>query len=185
MRIAQPKVRLCCQAMHAGQVIAYPTEAVWGLGCDPFNESAVFKILRLKHRHWSKGLILIAGDISQFDFILHDIPTDQRKKLEQSWPGHVTWLVPHKGRVPPWVTGHHDTVALRVSAHQGVAHLCNAYGGPIVSTSANPQGLPPARSKMQVRRYFSNLVKYAPGVVGKAASPSTIKHLSNNTVLRP
>lgn len=182
--MVQPRIRDCCEVMRAGGVIAYPTEAVWGLGCDPFNESAVHEILRLKDRHWSKGLILVASDIAQFDFIIHDLPESQYDTLNQSWPGHVTWLVPHQSRVPPWVTGHHDTVALRVSAHKGVASLCRNFGGAIVSTSANPQGLPPARNATKARQYFSDLVTYAPGYVGKEGKPSVIKDLSTNSVLR-
>lgn len=184
MSIARPKIRRCRDALRIGEVIAYPTEAVWGLGCDPFVTEAVQKILRLKQRHWSKGLILVASDIRQLDFLLWDLPLSQHHVLRQSWPGHVTWLVEHKGRVPPEISGQHDTVAVRVSAHKGVIELCDAFAGPIVSTSANPQGLPPATSQVSARRYFGNHVVYAPGRVGNAKAPSSIRDLRSNTIIR-
>lgn len=180
-----PKLSFCVEALRLGEVIAYPTEAVWGLGCDPFNEAAVAQVLRIKRRAPEKGLILAASDISQFDFLLHDLPPEQLAKLRSSWPGHNTWLVPHHGRVLPILSGQHDTIALRVSAHPIVVALCRKFGRPIVSTSANPQGLPPALNATKVRRYFAyERIYLAPGRVGQAQRPSTIRDLRTGEVIR-
>lgn len=132
--------------LRAGSVIAYPTEAVWGLGCDPFDEGAVARLLALKQRPVDKGLILVAGALEEFDGLLdwERLPTDRREVVYASWPGPHTWIVPATGRVPHWITGAHDGVAARVSAHPTVVALCTAFGGPIVSTSANLAGAPPA-----------------------------------------
>jgi L-threonylcarbamoyladenylate synthase len=175
------------QAMHAlaaGEVIAYPTEAVWGLGCDPFNQEAVHKILALKHRPEDKGLILVADRIEQFEFILRSLTQEQRAQLKAAWPGPTTWLVPHHKLVPHWISGKYSSVALRVSNHPLVKELCRDYG-PIVSTSANPQGLQPAKDSLRVRRYFGNQVKIVPGTLGKQQKPSEIRDLISGEVVRP
>jgi L-threonylcarbamoyladenylate synthase len=134
------------RVLHRGGVIAYPTEAVWGLGCDPFDEAAVTRLLAIKQRPVDKGLILVAGELAQLDDLLdwEALPTDRSEAVFASWPGPRTWIVPASGRVPHWITGAHDGVAVRVSAHPLVVALCTAFGGPLVSTSANPAGaLPP------------------------------------------
>lgn len=180
-----PRVRLLAQQLRTGGVIAYPTEAVWGLGCDPSNLAAVEHILSLKRRSMAKGLILVAADIEQFSSFLEGISPEQRQLLSQSWPGHNTWLVPDNGFCPPWVKGDFDSVALRVSSHPVVAGLCRAFGGPIVSTSANPQGLSPARNAMTVHRYFPSMLDgLAPGLVKQSASPSCIRDLNTGAVIR-
>ncbi len=179
------KIQSCTEALAQGEVIAYPTEAVWGLGCDPFNQHAVSKVLALKSRSENKGLILVAGKIAQFEFLLDGLKRDSRELLERSWPGHTTWLVPHKGRIPRFVSGEHDTIALRVSGHPVVQALCHRFGGPIVSTSANPQGLTPAASQFKARRYFGHKnVLFAPGHIGTALKPSKIVDLVTGTVIR-
>ena len=138
--------------LHAGGVIVYPTEAVWGLGCDPFDEAAVLRLLTLKQRAVDKGLILVAGALEQFEGLLdwERLPTDRREAVFASWPGPHTWIVPATGRVPHWITGAHDGVATRVSAHPTVVALCAAFGGPIVSTSANLSGAPPAFARAEL-----------------------------------
>lgn len=179
------KIKICANAIKHGEVVAYPTEAVWGLGCDPFNREAVMKILALKDRSWKKGLILIAGEIGQLDFLLHDIGAESSEKLAKSWPGHISWLIPHHDRVPSWVVGEHTTVAVRVSTHPVVQALCERVGGPIVSTSANPSGQPPARTQTEVQSYFEHTdIMIAPGEVGGASSPSTIKDLQTGKTIR-
>ena len=88
--------------LRRGGVIAYPTEAVWGLGCDPFDEAAVLRLLALKQRAVEKGLILIAAAASQFDGLLdwNALPEARRAAVHASWPGPHTWIVPATGRVP-------------------------------------------------------------------------------------
>ncbi|MCW8195548.1 tRNA threonylcarbamoyladenosine biosynthesis protein RimN [Proteobacteria bacterium 005FR1] len=180
-----PQICRIAQKLHEGAVIAYPTEAVWGLGCDPANRTAVERILELKGRPMSKGLILVAASIEQFAPYLSLLTEAQRQALETSWPGPVTWLVPDGGRAPAWVRGHHPAVALRVSAHPVVAGLCRAFGGPLVSTSANRAGMREARDSTTVRRQFgSALEAIAPGRIGKSERPSEIRDLLTGVVLR-
>lgn len=179
------QIQQTAQKIKQGAVVAYPTEGVWGLGCDPWQAQAVEKILALKQRPMYKGLILIAGAIEQFDFILHAVPASRRVQLEASWPGPNTWLVPHQGRLPYWITGEHDTVAIRVTDHPLVQALC-AYTGPIVSTSANPAGRPSANSRLKVEQYFHGcLDAVLNGTLGGRKNPSLIRDLMTGTVIRP
>lgn len=177
------------QAVHilcSGGIVAYPTEAVWGLGCDPWNEAAVLQLLQLKQRRESKGLIMVAASIGQLDWLLHDLDVPQRARLELSWPGPITWLIPHRGRVPPWVCGDFDTVAVRVSKHPPVVQLCASFGRPLISTSANIAGRPAAVRRLQVQRYFGAGVDYLlPGNLGGEQSPSMIRDLLSDTIVRP
>ena len=172
-------------ALRRGGVIACPTEAVWGLSCDPADEGAVAQLLMLKRRPMSKGLILVAATEDQIEFLLSDLPREQRQALAKDWPGPATWLLPHQGRVPTWICGEHATVAVRVSAHPVVSALCAAWGGPLVSTSANPAGARPAREAFQVRRFFGDGLDYLlPGRVGGAVRPTTIRDLSSGQLIR-
>lgn len=180
-----PRIRRIAQKLHQGAVIAYPTEAVWGLGCDPANPAAVERILELKGRPVSKGLILVAASIDQFAPVLAHLNPAQRRTLEAAWPGPVTWIVPDGGLIPRWIRGDHSAVAMRVSAHPVVAGLCRAFGGPIVSTSANRAGMREARDATTVHRQFGPAVDaIAPGRVGKSARPSEIRDLLTGVVLR-
>lgn len=179
------KLRYVANVVASGGIIAYPTEAVWGLGCDPDEPDAVLRLLQLKRRDWRKGLILVAASMAQFEPYLAALNAEQRQQLALSWPGPITWLVPHNGKVGVGICGEHSSVALRVSAHPVVQALCNLCGGPLVSTSANPDGLRPARDRLTVRRYFGDAVDaYAPGAVGEAKRPSEIRDLLSGKIIR-
>ncbi|HRN60194.1 MAG TPA: Sua5/YciO/YrdC/YwlC family protein, partial [Chiayiivirga sp.] len=134
-------------ALRAGGVIAYPTEAVWGLGCDPFDAAALARLLALKQRPAAKGMIVIAARPAQVDRYLRwsALAPERRDQVLASWPGPNTWLIPCTDAVPHGLRGDHDTLAVRITAHPVAAALCEAFGGPIVSTSANRAGEPPAR----------------------------------------
>lgn len=174
------------RVLRAGGVIAYPTEGVWGLGCDPFNAGAVARVLRLKGRSPGKGLILVAGDVAQVRPLLGRVPLAQRAELLGSWPGPVTWIVPVGDEMPRWITGKHDSVAIRVSNHLQLASLCLLFGGPIVSTSANLQGRPAARSALAVRRYFRGKIDYLlPGELGGRRGATAIREALSGRIVRP
>ncbi|MDQ2703261.1 MAG: Sua5/YciO/YrdC/YwlC family protein [Pseudomonadota bacterium] len=134
-------------ALRRGGVLACPTESVWGLSCDPFDESAVLRLLAIKQREVDKGLILVAATPGHFDGLADwaALPPGREAEVRASWPGPNTWLMPATARVPRWISGEHDSVALRVSAHPVVSALCLAFGGALVSTSANRAGLPAPR----------------------------------------
>jgi len=147
-------------ALKDGGLIAYPTEAVWGLGCDPVNENAVRRLLAVKQRDIDKGLILVAANLDQLRSFL-DLPALPGERLAQvlaTWPGPHTWAMPAHHRAPRWITGAHDSIAVRISAHPVVVALCMAFGGPLVSTSANRAGAVAARTRNELDPALSALI---------------------------
>ncbi|AUM12987.1 L-threonylcarbamoyladenylate synthase [Ketobacter alkanivorans] len=179
-------------AVHAltrGEVIAYPTESVFGYGCDPFNEAAVDRLLRIKQRPRHKGLILVAANCDQIAPLLQTLTLPQRRDLEASWPGPVTWLIPDsENMIPTWIKGDFDSVAVRVSAHPTVQALCSIWGGPIVSTSANRSGQAPARSEFPLRlmraQYGIGADYILPGYTPRANKPTEIRDLQSGRIIR-
>lgn len=186
--MTEPRFRLrqAAARLHAGGVIGYPTEAVYGLGCDPLNPLAVNRLLRLKGRAAGKGLILIAADPNQLVPYLLPLTPRIRQRVRPTWPGPVTWLLPAAPEIPEWLTGGRDVLAVRVTAHPVAAALCRAFGAPLVSTSANPSGQPPARSALQVRhRFGSSLDDIVPGATGGLLRPTEIRDGRTGRILRP
>lgn len=171
--------------LRGGGVIAYPNESVYGLGCLPGNEPAVERVLRLKGRDRSLGLILIAGEWEQFDGWVAKLSTAPDFGELQESEG-VTWVVPASSDTPEWITGGRDTVAVRRSMHPLAAALSQALDSPLVSTSCNPHGMPPARTEAQARRYFADKVDWVlPGECGPLEGPSEIRDAATGAVLRP
>ncbi len=173
------------QALHTGGVIAYPTEAVWGLGCDPYDWRAFQRLLELKQRPLDKGVILVAANEAQLGSLLDNLADEQLATLRQGMEKPTTWLMPSDSSIPSWIRGRHDSVAVRISAHPCIKSLCEAFGGMIVSTSANRAGLPAARSHLRARCLFGDSVDaYVSGAVGGELSPSRIVDLATGQVLR-
>ncbi len=172
-------------ALEQGGVIAYPTESVFGLGCDPMNSDAVMRLLQLKHRSVEQGLICIASDFSQLEDWITPLNHPQRATLAKAWPGPQTWLLPASQQTPRWLTGRHNTLACRVSSHPLVSHLCKAFGGAIVSTSANRHGQAPARSAQQCRnRFGTQLTAIIAGSNDITANPTPIYNLESGQQIR-
>ncbi len=166
------------RALRQGGIVACPTEAVFGLSCDPANPRAVARLLRLKRRRTDKGLILVGADLAQLEPWLAPLDAGQRAKLLSRWPGPVTWIAPAAATTPIYLTGGRPGIAIRVTAHPPLAALCRAFGGALVSTSANPSGRRPARSPLAVRRQFGdNLDLILPGPLGGLSSPTEIHDL--------
>ncbi len=175
------------QAIHiceTGGVIAYPTEAVFGLGCLPLNEESVKRILKLKQRSVDKGLILVASNIEQLESYADFSKVVDMQSIYDSWPGSVTWLVPARDKTPYWLTGNHKTLAVRVSAHLVVRALCEELG-PIVSTSANPQAASPAKTSQQVFSYFKTEIDYViPANITNTLDPTEIRDAQTGDIVR-
>lgn len=179
-------LRNATRILGAGGIITYPTEAVYGLGCDPRHPDAVLRLLALKQRPWQKGLILIAASLEQLRPYLAPLTPELETKLSKTWPGPVTWLLPAASSAPWWITGDHDTVAVRVSNHPLVVELCNQFGSAIVSTSANLAGQPPAKSIHRVQKHFGDKIDYIlHGSLGGHERPSEIRDGLTGKVIRP
>jgi L-threonylcarbamoyladenylate synthase len=170
--------------LERGGVIAYPTESCFGLGCDPKSRRGVQRVLRIKGRPQHKGLILIASRLSQLTPYMAPLDAAQTRKLESTWPGPHTWLVPASRRCPMALTGKHPTIAVRVTAYPPASSLCRSVDMALVSTSANRSGGKPAKSARECRRLFGSAVRVIPGRVGARRRPSTIQDLATGRVLR-
>jgi len=171
--------------LRAGHIIAYPTEAVFGLGCDPANESAVRRLLSLKGRRESAGFVLIASEFSQLQPWIANTGQSLLDKAMQTWPGPVTWLFPRAAGVPDFIAGKHETVAVRITAHRPSRELCTTFGAALISSSANPATARPARSASEVEEYFgSKIAGIHTGALGGAEQPSRILDLASDEILR-
>ena len=182
--MAKWQLKPAVDALTQGEIIAYPTEAVYGLGCDPWNELALRKLLKIKHRPWQKGLILIAADLEQLDKFIAPLSPQQLTQLKQTWPGTTTWLLPVSAHISPYLTGEHNTLAVRVTAHQQTADLCRAFGGAIVSTSANRSEKKPATTQREIRFHLPEINTILSGSCSTTAQVSTIRDLQSGKTLR-
>ncbi len=164
--------------------MAHALEGVWGLACDPFDAPAVDRILRMKRRRAAKGLIVIAASAEAFADELAALSSETGRVVRDSWPGAETWIVPNR-RFPAWITGGAPTVAVRVPGHEQARALAGAFGGPLVSTSANVSGWPPARTELVVRRHFGAAADFVlSGGVGERRGPSRIRVAADGAELR-
>lgn len=173
--------------LRRGGLLAYPTEAVWGLGCDPGNQNAVLRLLQLKRRAPEKGLILVAAHLQSLHrwLDLAVLPPERLATVLDSWPGPNTWVMPAAADAPAWITGSRDSIAVRISAHPVVVALCEAFGGPLVSTSANLSGEPPAFSRAQLDPALqAEIDAIAPGETGGLARPTPIRLAVDGSALR-
>lgn len=178
------------QFLQAGNLLAYPTEAVWGIGCDPFNETAVKQILAIKQRPIEKGMIVITGDIAHIQPFLQPLPQEVVNTIATSWQSSdaqaTTWLLPIPAslqrKIPEWVTGGRDSLAIRVISHPMIAKLCNHIAhvdhnnpfGFLVSTSCNLSGLTPANDFAAAYHYFGDAIGYLLGDTLGFVRPSQI-----------
>lgn len=174
-------------ALRRGGVIAYPTEGVWGLGCDPFDAGAVRRLLAIKQREEWKGLIVIASELAQIAALidLDALPPERIRAVRASWPGPHTWLLPCRPSVPVWLRGMHTTLALRISAHPPVIELCDAFGGPLVSTSANLSGQPAVTAASDLDPLLRGRIDgVLPGETGGLAVPTSIRDAASGVAIR-
>jgi L-threonylcarbamoyladenylate synthase len=179
------RLRLAARVLRAGGIVAYPTEGVYGLGCDPLDPRAVQRLLELKGRSARKGLILIAADFAQVRPFLQPLDKRLSRRLRDGWPGPVTWVLPAAPAIPTWLTGGRGTVAVRVTAHPVAAALCRSFGRALVSTSANRSGRRPARSALAVRRLFGDAVdQVLHGRLGGLRGPTPIRDGTTGLLLR-
>lgn len=185
--LERERLKQAAQIIHQGGVIAYPTEAVYGLGCDPKNGDAVAKILRMKRRPAAKGVILIASSIEQLEPYVAFSRLDKNtfELIKDSWPGPNTWLIPAKQKAPSWLRGQHQTLAVRITNHPTAKGLCDAVQGAIVSTSANISSHPPATNAKQCRLIFKQQLDHiVKGTADPEAKPSTIRDAISGHIIR-
>ncbi len=180
-------LHLAVRVLRRGGLVLHATEGVWGIACDPWSPETVQRLLTLKQRDVGKGLIVMAADADTFRAELDALPVSDRRRILDSWPGAVTWVVPNR-QFPAWITGGRDTVALRVSGHPQARALCRRWGGALVTTSANRSGRPPPCNAVQARACWRDLrtagaamdveVHLLPGETLGRGGPSEIRTLT-------
>ena len=179
------QIRHAVHILKQGGLIAYPTEAVFGLGCLPGDTEAIKKLLQLKQRPIEKGLILLASELSQLEPYLSLLNHQILQKIQSSWPGPTTWILPTPAQTSPLLKGKFNTIAVRISAHPIVRELCHQCQSPIISTSANITGKNMSYSAFDVRRQFKNHLDYIlNGPLGSSDKPTVIKDAVTNQVIR-
>ncbi len=181
----QLNINSAVDAIANGQVIAYPTEAIYGLGCNPNNVQAVQAVLDLKARDANKGLILIASRWEQLiPYVTKPEPIQLQKALD-TWPGPVTWVLPAHPSLDALLTGGRSTIAVRVTDHPVVIDLCNACNHPLVSTSANISGQAPVNSGSEIAAMFGDAIAgVVEGELGGLTSATSIYDMQTGAQIR-
>jgi len=177
------KIRYAASVIRNSGIISYPTESVYGLGCDPLSQDAVERILTIKQRPVEKGLIIVASTLDQLKFYT-TLSTENEKKIS-SHKSPMTWLVKKSAHTPSWISGKHNKIAIRISKHPLVQAICTQLNQPIVSTSANPAGLRPASNNLESRRYFGDEIDYyLSGDTGILGKPTPITDIETGALIR-
>ena len=170
--------------LQEGGIVAHACEGVWGLACDPYDKTAVQRVLDIKNRDVSKGLLVIGGTAAVFEEELSRLQTRQRQVVEMSWPGPSSWVV-FTDRYPSWVTGDKGNIGIRVPGHRQARALAAGFGGAIVSTSANRSGKPSLTEYSSVIGEFGGRVDFVlSGKIAGKTGPSTIRIAETGELLR-
>ncbi len=169
--------------LERGGILAYPTEAVYGLGCDPFNQTAIESIHALKGREADKGFIVLIAEWKQLFPLIAPVSEKQLATVRATWPGFVTWVFPREPSLPEWISGKKNSIAIRMSAHP-IAQALSA-SAPIISTSANLSGHPPATTIEQLLHQFpTGIDALVQGTLGGLNQPSPIYDVLSGKQLR-
>lgn len=177
------KINEVAPILRQGGVLAYPTEAVYGLGCDAYNQTAVELIRSLKGRESNKGFIVLIADWSQLSALIAPLTEEQHARVHATWPGFVTWVFPAAPQLPRWISGDQNTIAIRMSTHPIARALATL--SPLISTSANFTGQSPAVTQEQIIQQFpTGIDALVEGTLGSCSKPSKIYDLQSGRRLR-
>ncbi len=150
---SQPELSAWAAALHAGQVCAAPAEGVYGYVADPFNPEALQSILNVKNRVPTKGCIVLVQNVSQLEKLCPTLPQSCADAIAAHWqPGQqpTTLVLPALPSLPPLLTGGMPTIAVRLPQLEYMQQYLKAAGQPVVSTSLNLSGEPPAITREEV-----------------------------------
>jgi L-threonylcarbamoyladenylate synthase len=167
-----------------GGIIAYATSSCFGFGCDPKKYNIINKLLRIKQRPRSKGLIVIADKFERLAPFIKPLKAEEKNHALEKWPGSHTWLMPASHRASSALRGQHKKIAVRVDAHPDTVQLCKALHMAVVSTSANVSGKRPVKTYRDCVRQFGDRVLVIPGRIGQSKTPSTIQDFASGKILR-
>ena len=169
------------EVLKGGSIIIYPTEGIYGIGCDAFNQKSVNKVISIKGRSNSKSFIVICSDVIQLKTIINENYVNNQELLAKNF---ITWIVPAHQKCPSWLTIN-NTVAVRITDHPVIDNLCNGLNGPIISTSANYSNQSYINDIKKIEVLFDKKVDYIiEGKLGGEIKSSTIKDIVTKEVLR-
>ncbi|MDA3868668.1 MAG: L-threonylcarbamoyladenylate synthase [Gammaproteobacteria bacterium] len=177
-------VSYAAHQIRRGGFIFYPTDTVYGLGCDPLNFAAINYLNQLKERESGKGFILLGHTLALFDNYIEPLSASEERNLLQT-ERPTSWVVPARDSLPEWLSNPEHTLAIRITRHPVVTELCRQLGHPLVSTSANPSGMKPALNALRAHKYFHD--KVAALLIDDrhlSGQPSIIKTLDSLLTLR-
>lgn len=181
---ATRSVSRAVRELHRGGIIAYPTETVWGIGCDPNNLDAVERLLAIKQRDPAKGLILLAAHVSQLAEFLPPLANSTIGKLLKPATQPTTWVIPANLSTHSLIRGQHDTLAMRITSRPQVSQLCRQFGGAIISTSANPSSESVANNALDIQRSLPQLDLILSGSGRSSGQSSRIVTACDGNVIR-
>ncbi len=149
-------IRHAAHIIKNGGIIAYPTDTIYGLGCDPYNIDAVEQLNIIKRRPSNKQFILLAGHVNQVKDLLLIDQNDQIKITKNTEP--TSWVVNASPTAPEWLTDDNNALTIRISKNDTVRKLCEALGHAIISTSANLSGKRPAENTFYLHKLFHSTI---------------------------
>ena len=169
----------CLKVLGAGGLILYPTDTVWGIGCDATNPEAVNRVYQLKQRDDSKALLVLIDSAEHLDHYVVDVPIIARELIDVAVKP-LTIIFEGAYNLAPNLLGDKDSVGIRIPNDEFCHRLCERYGKPIVSTSANLSGAPTAKTFADINPAIVQGVDYA---VQYRRSDSTAHEPSNIILL--
>jgi Sua5/YciO/YrdC/YwlC family protein len=131
---------LSLDTLRQGNLIAFPTDTVYGLAADPFNISAIIKLFESKGREYNKAIAILVGSLEQVDLIAESMTENARKLIAKFWPGGLTVIVPKRKDIPDLLSSN-QTIGIRMPDHPVALELLRQFG-PLATTSANISGGP-------------------------------------------
>jgi len=168
--------------LRAGEVLAYPTETVYGLGVDPRQAAAVQALHDLKGRPEGQPMLLIVAEISQLEGLVAEVPPIAAAFMQRFWPGPLSLLLPAAAGLPPQLLGTGNKLCVRCPAHDLARALCARFRSAVVSTSANRSGEAPATALEHLD--LEGIAAALDGGPLEAQAPSTVYDPVENRVLR-
>lgn len=157
MSATDEQIKRAIEALADGELVVFPTETLYGIGCDATNSSAVDKLCAAKNRPDEKPFAVILGNADMAAELTDTLGEEARKLADAFWPGPLTLILPARAGLPSPIVGE-GRVGMRVTSDPVAARLSTELGRPIAAPSANPTGLPPAPGAPAARAYFGKEV---------------------------
>jgi len=175
-------LREAARLLRAGEVVVFPTETVYALGCHGLRSDALRRLRRLRRRPADKGFILLIAEAADVTALAERISPAARRLMNRCWPGPLTLVLPARPELPRELTGGQGTMAVRLSSHPVARELARLVGAPLAAPSANRPGEPPARTAAEALAPFGEAVAWAlDGGTSAGSRPSTVVDVTGDS----